>query len=64
MLESKGWHEGDTNVFLDPPGLAPITLSRIQLDGNKADICVPVIQGRIAIRLEGRGERTLISRVT
>jgi hypothetical protein len=65
-----GYAAGDQNVFLEPRGLSPIKVYRIALDadndGSFTDddgyLCLNVTYGRIDMRLEGLGDRTLISK--
>ena len=50
----------DQNVFLKPA--ADIAIKVYQIDvGAKGFLCVPVKQGKIKLRLEGKGDRTLLS---
>ncbi|MCK4589220.1 MAG: hypothetical protein KAT77_02170 [Nanoarchaeota archaeon] len=72
--DAGGWEQGDQNVFLDPIGLGPIKVFKIRIDtdndgegrGLSDDdyLCLTVRQGRLFMRLEGKGDHALISRVT
>ncbi len=53
-----GIHKTTENVFLEPSALNPIYVGKIEL--GKGILCVPVVKGRIDIRLTGRGGATLI----
>lgn len=55
------WEEADQNVFLEPAGLGPIKVLPVKMDDGY--ICLPVIGGRIEMRLEGKGTYVQISEV-
>lgn len=54
------WAEGDQNVFLEPLGMGPIKVYKIKM--AEGYVCLPAVQGRIEMRLEGMGSYTLISK--
>jgi len=66
------WESGDQNVFLEPMGLSPIKVYKITLDTFDDDLednirdqgylCIPIVQGRLHMRLEGMGDHTFISK--
>ncbi len=52
---------GTQNVFLFPPGDAPILLEHVRVgSGSDATLCVPVVAGSISLRVEGLGNRARI----
>lgn len=53
-----GIHNTTENVFLEPLAPNPIFIGNIELD--EGVLCVPVVKGRIDIRLTGRGGATRI----
>lgn len=55
----------DENVFLTPPAPAKIKVGRIQIDSEdgKNYLCFPIKQGSFTAVLEGKGDRTGLSRV-
>lgn len=64
------WETGDQNIFLKPVGLSPIKVYKItvdtDMDGEETDdddgyLCLPVIQGKIFMRVEGMGDHTFVS---
>jgi hypothetical protein len=69
-FNSGGWGAAESNVFLEPLGKISIKVYRITLDTNSngvedsADagyLCLSTSEGRVDIRLEGRGDHTLVS---
>ena len=50
--------EKTENVFLEPSAVNPLYVGKIEVDGRI--LCVPVVKGRIDIRLTGLGGATLI----
>lgn len=65
----------DENVFLDPAGPVQLKIYRLDLwvdldednvyenGEKKGSLCVPIVNGKFSLRLEGRGDRTRISTV-
>ncbi|MBW2963690.1 hypothetical protein KY306_02865 [Candidatus Woesearchaeota archaeon] len=67
---TSGWQEGDQNVFLKPIGLSPIKVYKITVDTDEDGeeelsddgyLCLPVIQGKLFMRVEGMGDHTFVS---
>lgn len=66
---TSGWQEGDQNIFLKPIGLSPIKVYKITVDTNKDGseegddgyLCLPVVQGKLFMRVEGMGDHTFVS---
>jgi len=65
-----GYTAGDQNVFLKPIGLSPIKVYRITVDtdmdgeeelSDEGYLCLPVIQGKLFMRVEGMGDHTFVS---
>ncbi|MBW2993066.1 hypothetical protein KY317_00655 [Candidatus Woesearchaeota archaeon] len=56
-----GIHKTTENVFLEPPAANPVYVGKIEMDNGI--LCVPVVKGRIDIRLTGRGGATLIEKI-
>lgn len=59
------YNAADENVFLTPPAPAKIKVGRIQIDSEdgKNYLCFPIKQGSFTAVLEGKGDRTGLSRV-
>jgi len=57
---NSGLHIATENVYLDPPAKSPIFLGTIETSPNNI-LCINITQGRLDIRLEGRGYGTRIS---
>lgn len=72
-----GWKDRKQNVFLVPPAPTPITVWNATVDGNddgKEDtgtscagtncfyLCLPIANGKLDLRLEGKGNRVVISK--
>ena len=53
------WQAGSENVFLVPKQEAPIYLEDITIDGYD---CIPVIYGKVTLKLVGLGKKARISR--
>ncbi|PIN86736.1 hypothetical protein COV19_03300 [Candidatus Woesearchaeota archaeon CG10_big_fil_rev_8_21_14_0_10_44_13] len=60
--------ESEDNAFLyDGQTIEPFKVDPFEVDENSADaygpdaICIPIVNGRFSLRLEGLGDRTLIS---
>ena len=60
----------DSNVFLSPVSKIPIKVYKLSVDTNKNGdeddldkgfLCINVVSGRLDVRMEGRGDHTLIS---
>ena len=67
---TNGWQEGDQNIFLKPIGLSPIKVYKITVDtdmdgeeelSDKGYLCLPVVQGKLFMRVEGMGDHTFVS---
>lgn len=56
--EQPGWHIGNTNVFLEPIGLYPINVYKMEI--KKGYLCIPIIDGRIDFKVEGMGDKTRV----
>jgi len=62
--QSKGWNKGDGNVFLKPlpsEGSPMIEVYKIDL-GPESYLCLPIINGKFSLRLEGMGDKTRVSK--
>ncbi|HLD39979.1 MAG TPA: hypothetical protein VJB13_02460 [Candidatus Nanoarchaeia archaeon] len=61
----KGYEGADENVFLTPPAPVKIKVYRISMEdkSGKNFLCVPIQQGAFSIVMEGKGDKTLLSRV-
>ena len=55
------WDDADQNVFLDPPAPAAIRTYKLRMDGGY--MCVPVVNGKFTLRLEGRGNAAYLSQL-
>ena len=62
----KGYEGADENVFLTPPAPVKIKIYRISIDpAEKRDfVCIPIKQGLFSVVMEGRGDKTQLSRVS
>lgn len=56
LVES--WQGGSQNVFLVPLSETPILLERVE--AKDGAFCTPFIQGKVSLRLEGKGDHTYI----
>lgn len=57
-LVFESWQGGSQNVFLVPLSETPILLDRVEAqDGG---FCTPIIQGKVTLRLEGKGDHALV----
>ncbi len=57
------WSKGRENVFLLPKQPAPIVIADIVVEPETAGyLCLPVVDGKISIRVEGTGNRAKIGR--
>jgi len=61
----RGYDSVDENVFLTPPAPVKIKVYRVSIDlSEKKDfLCIPIKQGIFSVVMEGRGDKTLLSRV-
>jgi hypothetical protein len=57
------WEESEANVFMQPPGALPIKVGRIKMDDQNDFLCFDT-NGRLDMRLTGKGSHTLISKVS
>ena len=60
--ESSGFETEEENVFLRPSAEARIKVSRISLE--QGFLCVPIINRKFSLILEGQGDGTKISRLS
>jgi hypothetical protein len=60
------WDAAEENVFLEPVGLLPIKVFHIKINPGEGGkyICIDTTDGQLDVRLEGRGDHTLISSLT
>ena len=58
-LLADSWEGGAQNVFLVPLAETPILIDR--LEARDGGFCTPIIEGKVALRLEGKGDRTFAS---
>lgn len=56
----ESWEGGAQNVFFKPLADTQILIENVEVEG--VGICVPVTGGRVSLRLQGKGDRTLVSR--
>lgn len=56
LIES--WQGGSQNVFLTPLSETPILLDRVE--ATNGGFCTPIIQGKVSLRLEGKGDHALV----
>ena len=54
------WKDQTQNVFLVPFADIPIKTNNLEVSGSEGFMCRTAQNGRIAVRLEGRGDRALI----
>lgn len=54
----ESWQGGSQNVFLIPLAETPLLIDRLEVAGGA--FCMPVAEGRVSLRLEGRGDRALV----
>lgn len=59
LIESWNYGRSAQNVFLSPLAETPLNIERIEV--ATAGFCEKLIEGRITLRLEGKGDRTLVS---
>ncbi len=59
------YDSADENVFLKPPAPVKIKVNNIQIDPEEGKdfLCFPIKQGSFRVVLEGKGDRTGLSRV-
>jgi len=57
-----GYDNTDENVFLTPESPVKIKVFRLSIENDF--LCLPVINGKFTLVLEGKGDRTEISEVT
>lgn len=64
-LQGGGLDKADRNVFLEPPAATKIKVYKIETEGGPVPgaVCLAVNKGRFKLRLEGKGDKTLISKV-
>lgn len=55
-----GYEAVDENVFLNPASLVPIKVSRIRMGSGYGFACGMINEGRVELRLEGRGSHTAV----
>ncbi len=62
----KGYEGADENVFLTPPAPVKIKVYRVSIDPveKKDFLCIPIKQGIFSAVMEGRGDKTQLSRVS
>jgi len=53
------WQGGSQNVFLLPLAEIPIIIDRVEV--QDLAFCADVVEGRVSLRLEGKGDRALVS---
>jgi hypothetical protein len=58
QLLYESWKGGSQNVFLMPLADTPLLVDRVE--AAEGGFCMPVTQGRVSLRLEGRGDRALV----
>jgi len=58
-LFTETWEDGSQNVFLLPLAETPIIVDRVEV--KDMAFCTPVIEGKVSFKLEGKGDRTLVS---
>ncbi|MFC1801138.1 hypothetical protein ACFLZB_01645 [Nanoarchaeota archaeon] len=66
-----GWQEGEQNVFLRPLGEIAIKVYKITVDSNSNNVdddsdgylCFNLTQGRLNMRIEGKGDHAFISAI-
>ncbi len=56
LVES--WQGGSQNVFLIPLSETPILIDGVE--ANDGAFCAPVIDGKVSLRLEGKGDHALV----
>ncbi len=62
-LMHSAWSIGKENVFLVPKQPAPIIIADIVVEPETAGyLCLPIVNGKVSIRVEGTGNKALISR--
>ena len=59
---SEGYDSGEENVFLTPPAEVRIKVNRVSANGGY--LCENIQNGVFSLILEGKGDRTEISRIT
>ena len=57
--DAEGYEGADENVFLKP--IAPVKIKVYKISMDNDYLCLDVTKGRFKLRLEGKGDRTLIS---
>ena len=60
-----GYEGIDENVFLTPPAPVKLKVYKISIseDNGKNFLCIPIKQGSFNVVMEGRGDKTLLSRM-
>ena len=58
-----GYNSVDYNVFLQPVGLFKVFRIKIGDDGygKRGYLCLPIQEGQFSLRLEGRGDHTMLN---
>lgn len=58
-----GWAKADENVFLKPPAPIQLKVYKIEVEGGEVEgaLCLDIAKGKFKVKLEGRGDKTLIS---
>jgi len=61
----KGYEGADENVFLTPPAPVKIKVYKISIEEEKEKnfLCIPIKQGTFGVVMEGKGDKTLLSKV-
>ena len=59
VLFSETWDGGSQNVFLLPLAETPIIVDRVEVQDMA--FCTEIIEGKVSFKLEGKGDRTLVS---
>lgn len=62
--DSKGYDSVDENVFLKPTAPVKIKVHDISVDEEEGKdfLCIPIVKGIFTLGLEGKGDRTELSR--
>jgi len=58
-LLTESWRGGSQNVFLLPLADTPLLVDRVEVQDTA--FCADVVQGKVSLRLEGKGNRALVS---
>ncbi len=59
-----GYDAVDENVFLQPASLVPLKVSRIRMSNGFGFDCRSIHEGRVEVRLEGKGSHTAVEILT